>query len=87
MSEEREKLAELLWSRIVPFPAYTWEGATEYRKEEMRIHADFVIEDRRRIVEPLFQSLNGIRENENSIYFPCLVKAAKETLKNAGVEL
>lgn len=81
---EREKLAEHLWARVRSNPTYKWSGVPDNRKEEMRIHADFVIDDRKRVLGDIrIARLNYAHKKE---IMP-LIRAIDRTFTNEGVEL
>ncbi len=78
--EEREKLIEEL-EKIKEYH----DHGTKYIPIENLL--DFILADRKRIVEPLVDTFKGIKESDTSIFFPCIVSSAKETLKRVGVTI
>jgi hypothetical protein len=86
MSQSRETIAKTLWQRVRINPDNEWKDVPFNRKEEFYIHADFVIADRKRVVEPLVKvEMTQYMDRED--FLLALRKAETETLKNAGVEL
>lgn len=87
---EREKLAKTLWNRIKPYNTkdLQWDNITEYRREEMRIHADYILFNKKCIVDPLVKhNSNHLSWNSRSTELHHARIAIDETIKRAGVEL